>query len=1095
MLQLVQSNKMEVLAERLCQCLAQAQGTEEDWSVGQTILVQSPGMAQWLKLQVAERLGIAANLAFPLPSSFIWQLYTRLIPDLPKDSAFSKAAMTWKLMGLLPQLCQQPAFAPVAGYLLGDDGFKLFQLSHKIADVFDQYLVYRPDWILAWEQGEDRLPDVDIGKQPWQPILWRALVDKTKALGESPWHRANLHQALLERLAQAAPDDLPQALFVFGISALPKQQLEVLSALAEHIPVYLFWSNPSEHYWGDVVDLKRKARMDLKRINGEQEASWLDVGNPLLSSWGRLGQEFLDMLLEVPMQQHDEFVAPKASSLLSHLQQEVFDLTHRGSSAPLSAEELLGPGTEFPKIAIQPDDRSLSLHSCHSRQRELEVLHDQLLAFLDAHPQLHPGDIVVMMPDVGQYAALIHGVFGTKPKELSLPYAISDRGLGQESPLLGAFLTLMGLHKQRLTLSEVLDILQVPAIARRFTIDGQEFELLKRWLTDAGVRWGLDGKDKARWDLPPEAQNTWLFGLERLLCGYAMDTPLYQDDFGLIAPFEDLEGQASAALGKFIGFMRVITWTLDHCQKEAPLSDKLVFARDLITRLFAPEDEEETYLVRLQEALVLLEQHQPHFDWPIAQDIFQQAIDEHLQERGVGQRFLAGAINFCTLMPMRSIPFKLVCLLGMNDGDYPRQVLPMGFDLMQHAKPRQGDRSRRLDDKYLFLEALLSAREALYISYIGKSERDNSERMPSVLVSELVEYCRQVYCLDGGQAQDVKHHLCRQHPLQPFAKDYFQGANEQNLQSNLQLSYQPLWLNLAKTLEQGAAPSAPFVGAPLSNLTPESDMAYEDWLSFFQNPAKGFFQLRWQVQFKAVADDIADEEPFVLSGLPRYLLREKLLSGQDQGSLLTRMSAQGVLPVGESGKLALNTLQSEYQALASQLHSFEGTVSPRRISVALEIDGLLIQGHQDRVFGRRLVLYRAGKVAAKHRLMLWLRLLVLSAQGEALDEAVLVGHETKPLVLAAPSQEQARGYLSEFVTAWREGHARPLPFFVETAWLWLTTGDKDKCLDKFYGNQNTMGEGQEPHVRRCFPQLEPVFTQSCEWAERLLTGLKDKESA
>ncbi|MBN7819953.1 exodeoxyribonuclease V subunit gamma [Bowmanella yangjiangensis] len=1073
MLHLVQSNKMEVLAAQLCQQLASDNRTLDNLFTPQPIWVQSPGMAQWLKLQVAESLGIAANLEFPLPSSFIWnRLYLRLLPDLPKQSAFTKDNMTWKLMAILPDLCQQPAFGAVAGYLGNvsqPEGLKLFQLCQKIADLFDQYLVYRPDWLQSWEQGArvDNLPD---SEQEWQAQLWRALGNYTESLGESPWHRGNLHHSLLEKLQQQdCRSFLPSTLLVFGISALPAQQLEILDALARQIEVVIFWFNPSQQYWGDIVDEKRKARAELAKLTqGNDLVDYLDVGNPLLASWGKLGQDFQDMLLERSPQQHDLFVEHPPQNLLEHIQHEILNLTLRGSTEPLSAEALLGQDSSLPRVQIEDTDNSLMLVSCHSRLRELEVLHDHLLAFFREHPDNHPGDVIVMMPDVAAYAPLIHGVFGGHRQELSVPYAISDRSLSEESPLLNSFISLNKLHLSRLSLAEVLDILEVPAILRRFELSDAEFAQLRRCLLDVGVRWGLDGEDKQRWQLPTDEQNTWLFGLKRLISGYAMQTELYveslQGKTNIIAPYAELEGQSSQVLGKLLLFLQQLTDWLGFCQRQLPLAERIDWVQIRIEQMYEIDAQDEGVWLGLREALSELAGHHRHYAEAIDQQVFCQAVQQRLQESGVGQRFLAGSVNFCTLMPMRSVPFKLVCLLGMNDTDYPRQVTPVGFDLMQHSAGRKGDRSRRLDDKYLFMEALLSARQQLYISFQGRSARDNQALVPSVLLSELLDYCRLVYC--DSQGNPLGDELIKAQHLQPFHPDYFQVEQPRSFDSYL--------LTLAKGQSQPPESKA-FMSQNLATIEVQGTLGCEELISFLLNPARGFFQLRWQARFGYAADSLEEDEPFVLDSLQRYQLLDRLVAWQhSQASdevLTARLRAEGLLPGGHAGTLALQGVIQQASTIRDALMQYCLDHQPKRELLHLELNGISMQGWQDHLYANQLVLWRAGKVRARDKLSLWLRMLMLCANGYPLCSAVYVGTDSGTFELKGMPQQQALEQLSIYVQAWQNGHNQPLLLLPECGWLWLEKGDMDRVLTSYMGNDFARGEGQEAHTGRIWPDL------------------------
>jgi exodeoxyribonuclease V gamma subunit len=1132
MLYLVQSNKMECLAESLISCLQETSDQGASIFESDQILVQSPGMSQWLKIQIAEKLGIAANIDFPLPSSFIWQLYQQHVANLPEQSAFTKPNMTWKLMSILPTMLEQPEFAAIEQYLSDSQPLKLYQLAGKIADVYDQYLVYRPDWIIHWEAGQNDLPDDlsdnnDKGiceSHPWQPILWRALVSNSEALGESPFHRANLHHTLLDALHNSASQQnetkTVKPLMVFGISAMPMQQLEVLSALAETRDVLIFWFNPSQHYWGDIVDKKTQAKAQLKAIDNSELSGveFLDVGNPLLASWGKLGRDYQDMLLGFELQQQDYFVDIQPECLLQHIQSDVNHLQFRATAQELDASELLSNGKEYPKVEIALTDHSLQVHACHSKVRELEILHDQLLKRFNDNPDWHPGDVIVMMPDVATYAPFIEGVFGAVDNKLAIPYAISDRNVGQVSPLLSSFLQLMKLHQSRLTLSEVLSLLEVPAVQRKFAIDPQEFELLQHWLTDAGVRWGWNEQDKQRWDLPPEKQNTWVFGLQRLLAGYAMESSeLYQGNQELIAAYADIEGQQAVALGKCYQFTAALLKVLAFCQQSQNIQQKVEQALELLAELYDADESEQSDMLILRETLEKMLVHSHQYTQEIAQDVFVSELQQNIQENGVGQRFLAGYVNFCTLMPMRSIPFKMVCLLGMNDSDYPRQSVPMGFDLMRLAPAKRGDRSRRLDDRYLFLEALLSAREQLYFSYQGFSQKDNSPMAPSILLSELMEYCQQGFCLSGQWVLDVADteknllaHLTVKHKLQPFNQAYFEIKGEVEAESYV--SFNQKQQAIAEQLQQPSQVLM-FNSAALSQTLEQSTQLELDALiQFFQNPAKAFFMQRWQTRFYALGQQNSDEEPFAFDGLDRYQVNQRLvqhaldlrlnvtpdastelLSKQQNIStgLLNELRAEGKLPAGQTGELALRPLTKQSTDLAQQITQLSQSIyrSPS-VDIELLINDITLLGRLGNLYGPDLILWRSGKLRAKDRIDMYLQWLCLCAAlpKTALNQAHFISTE-KLYSLPVVDKEAALQQLTIWLEHWQRGADQVLHFYPEAAWQWVTSQDVNKTWNTFKGNDFATGEGSEAHIQRVCPDLAEHFEHFSQIAEVLLLPL------
>ncbi|WP_144206669.1 exodeoxyribonuclease V subunit gamma [Shewanella donghaensis] len=1050
MLRLIQSNQMEVLSEQLSKMLA-IPLDNANLLANEHILVQSPGMSTWLRLEVAKYNGIAAALSFPLPSSFTWQLCHELLPDVPKDNAFTKAAMTWKLMDLLPPLLDDPDFAPLQAYLApvenqhanntdealpyvqagSFDAIKLYQLCGRIADIFDQYLVYRPEWILAWEQNEQPLKLEE--NQRWQPKLWCALIEYNQHhLHASTYHRANLHQHLIAALQnpETVIKSLPERLFVFGISSMPPQTLQVLYHLAERIEVIMFSLSPCQHYWGDIVDPKARARMALQYSDrkqlGEDWENKLEVGNPILANNGKMGRELLDLMLELPPEHtdfsYDCYIEPDQSpdslNLLQGVQYDILQMETLGQA--------LGPdATLYQNVSnrrsLKQQDQSITLRSCHSPLREVETLHDHLLELLSTNANdngkesLKPKDIVVMMPDVAAYAPYIDAVFGTsnsglhrsnddsgKAANYYIPYAIADRGAAQESPLINSFLNLLNINQSRFGLTDIISILEVPAILRKFQLDDDALQLIRRWLDDANVRWGRDEKTRLQQGVPAFKQNSWAFGISRLIQGYAFndESALYHDSLLV----QGVEGQSAQILGYLLNFLEAIDEYQLQLASQCPTLERIEQLQGLLEVFFDADDDEREQVQTIREALVTLSTeledagHQGELDV----EVLKQWFNQNLNESRVGQRYLAGSVNFCTLMPMRSIPFKVVCLLGMNDGVYPRVQHPVGFDLMAHNGAIKGDRSRRLDDRYLFLEALLSAREQFYISYIGHSERDNAERIPSMLVSELTEYCQLCYFADyffnkqsafnkeNGNNQELElelelenrqglrqtiavsdadkallTHLIQQQPLQPFDAKLFtpRDANDHQDKHVLQQSYNHQWCppnaSDAKALRNNsrffnsAAPLDLSADDNLLEALSGQDLQMQvievsALLRFFRSPAQFFFNRSLKIDFnlRIQADD--NDEPFNLDALERYKLQSALIDSAVNNQLehadvafINQLKASGSLPMAPFDDVLLNRYQNDIKYVIGRVLYLTGDMKhSQEVDIDLVFEGL-----------------------------------------------------------------------------------------------------------------------------------------------------------
>lgn len=1119
------SNQVDVLKSLLVE-LVKIDPLENPFDKEQ-ILVQSPGMSQWLKMALAKEFGVAANIEFPLPATFIWNMFTQVLPDVPQRSAFNKESMGWKLMQILPSLLDEPEFAPLQRYLTDDhDSSKLYQLSEKIADIFDGYLVYRPEWIASWEAGQ---VVAEIGDEhPWQPILWRALYDHTVALDQSPYHRANLYEHFIDSIEsyQGKLDELPQRLFVFGISSLPPRYMDALKALGEHIDVHLMFTNPCRYYWGEVRDRKFLAKLAAKQrkhlvwrdqqsqIEGESEQlkgtieDNLDdelhtdvVGNSLLASMGKLGRDNMYLLSQLESHEIEAFVEIERDSLLHQLQADILNLEeHQDDQLLISSHH---------KQAVEASDHSLTLHACHSPMREVEVLHDQLLAMFDADPNLKPRDVIVMVADINAYSPAIQAVFGNAPGERFIPYSISDRTADQESPILAAFMQLVNLANTRCLASELLELLETPTILSRFGLNESEFLQAKLWVEESGIRWGLNPMTGVEFDLPATAQNTWQFGIERMLLGYAMpeSAGLFDDGEQTLAPYNEVQGMGAELAGKLAHFIETVSHYRHHLSQTQNIESWRKLLTTMLDDFFSVELEGEVALKSIRDTLTALKEqlHDAAFEQALAPSIIAQYLNNKLSGTRVSQRFLAGQVNFCTLMPMRSIPFKTVCLLGMNDGVYPRSMPPEGFDLM-NGRTRAGDRSRRDDDRYLFLEAILSAQQNLYISYVGRSIQDNTERVPSVLISELMEYCHQNYCLDGNEEMSCDDsgdvllaHLHRHHTMVPFSPAAFNLAHA---------SYAKEWLPAANRQGQRSGEFNRELSDYLLDATFPLELDMVELQRFWRLPVQYFFNRRLKVIFEPPLPILPDDEPFVLNGLESYQMRDALLNnllstGGDSDPIVQRFvaeqRAQGKLPVAAFGDIEFETNRIQAEQLVEAL-SFICHSPSDDVEIKLNVDVLgddkpvCLQGWLTQNYQSGLVRYRSGKIRAQDYLSAWIDHLAMSAMGIA-KRTHMLGYDRKEGVvhLIYPPMEdrqQAQSLLSELVGLFYQGMTKPLAYIPKTSLASIEAGfsrggawadDEEKSLKKmaevFNDGFVSQGEGNDPYIARIWPQWNESLAQ------------------
>ncbi len=1120
MFRLYHSNDLDVLKGILLNLMQDSPASPFEQ---EAILVQSQGMAHWLKLQLADGLGVAAQVDFPLPSSFVWQVFNHLQPELPQRSHFDKHIVAWKLLRLLPDLVKQPECAPVAEYLHNDaDGLKAYQLAQTIADVFDQYLVYRPDWLLSWEQGVDEVADTEVSLQPWQPHIWRALVADSRELGHSLSHRARLLEQLPSLVAQYPQrlQALPKRLFVFGIAALPGSYWQVLNAISAHIDVHFFLLNPCRNFWGDISSDKQRLRI----LQQQPKAAHLfDRGNPLLASWGRLGRDFLSLVHEAEaegtVQDIQAWVEPKPQSLLQYVQQDILELNDRQQGA-FTAEAL--ESSAF-KQAIHPDDGSVRVISAHSPLREVQRLYDQILYWLDNDPTLKPRDIVVMVPDIDAYAPYIDAVFSSHKAhthdgdkqhgEYHIPWAIADQSMAQEDPLIDSFLRLLNVSESRLLITDVQDWLDVPAIRARFAISEDDLPVLRDWLGRARIRWGLDAQHREQLGLPAFEQNSWRKGLRQLLLGLML--PDSDNDFGGDFPVLAAEGNEAERLGQLMAFID----TLEHwqrCLSQTGLTSAqwpLLLAQ-LLNDFYLADDAEQRSLQRIRDAITSWQEELQlaGFTAELTPTVVRSWFTERLGQQGGWQRFLAGPVNFCTLMPMRSVPFKAVCLLGMNDEDYPRRVTPVGFDLMVSGKSRRGDRSRREDDRYLFLEAVCSAQQYLYLSYRGRDVRENAELQPSVLVAELLDYLHDGFCLQGDEALPHQHSrahfsewLVEELPLQPYNAAQF----PQHSHGRQVPGYQELWASVAAAALAGTEEESGWQGVQLpepAELNKEQ-VLWPDVIQALTDPLKFFVRRRLKASLDSDWEQHDTSEPFAPAGLDGYQLKHSWLqrmlaeperldnAAAEIQQFTRRQQALGQLPVHAIGKVWSDDITAGLMPLAQSLQVLTQQPMAAR-TLTVQLDNTRIDGELQQAFVESstdgsgyLVLSRAGSIRGRDVLQAWLQLVLASAAEPGLiHSAQLLGTDKKEplqrLVLRAPTpalaQAQLRAALSWYWQCW----CGPVLHLPDTLWQLQqelakisaktdVEDEQNEALDKWLQERldSEFGELNSAYLQRCAPEF------------------------
>lgn len=1094
MLQVHRSGRADALVAPLAAVLAVPPA---DPFTPDVVAVPTQGVERWLAQRLSHRLGAAdgeagvcANVAFPSPRTLVAQALAGALGTTADDDPWAVERLTWAVLEVVDEASGQPWCAPLDRYLGAPDdeqrrGRRL-GLARRIATLLTAYAGQRPDLVTGWARpatdpavapGTDAPPDPDGagGTVPpdlaWQPTLWRAVRERLGVPG--PAERLDEAVALLRSGADVP--GLPARLSLFGPTRLPEDQLRVLHALAAHRDVHLWVVHPSPALWAAVA--AAPAPPSRRRRDVPPHAT-----HPLLASMARDVTELQLRLAALP----DTLPAGGPATPLTHTK-------HPDAAPPptlLGAlQQALRADVEPPAAARAPlaaDDRSIEVHACHGRARQVEVLREVLVGLFEADPTLEPRDVVVMCPDVEAVAPLVAAAFGLAADDRAaagghpgqlLRVRLADRSLRSTNPHLDLLAGLLDLADGRVTASQVLDLAAGPAVRRRFGFDDDDLERLQGWAVAAGVHWGEDVARRARYGLPAVRQGTWDAGLDRILLGAAMA----DEDQRYLAsalPLDDVDSTDVDLAGRLAELVDRLTDVLARLSGHRPLDDWLDTLDDALDLLADAPHDQAWQPVQARRVLAEVRAGAGRRAVRLRLGDVRALLADRLAGRPTRAGFRTGALTVCSLEPMRAVPHRVVCLLGLDDGAFPRGGSADGDDLLLR-EPCLGERDRRSEDRQLFLDAVTSAGERLVVLYSGADERTGAPRPPAVPLAELLDALDRVAVTADGH--DVRDHVVVRHPLQPVsARCFTPGA----LGRPGPFSFDAAAHRAALAGRGPRAAATAFLPRPLPVLPRPGGVDLADLVALLEHPARWFLTARLAVSLPGDTPDVSDRLPLELDPLTRWAIGDRLLAarlaGADRARATNAEWRRGQVPPRELGRAALTAVGEQVVPIASAV-AWHLAGEPDVVDVTADLpSGTAVTGSVPGVHGGTVVRAVFSRLGPKHRLRAWVRLLALAASDpERSWTAVTVGRaggrRDGALVstLHAPAGPVAVQRLDDLVRLREHALRAPLPMPVATAAAYArsrSAGDSEvQALDeaaKAWGG--AYGERTDAHHVLCW---------------------------
>lgn len=1057
MLHLHRAERADRLVEALSGLLATPRA---DAFAPEVVAVPTRGMERWLTQRMSARLGasvgradgICANVAFPSPRRLVGDAVAAATGVDPDTDPWLPERAVWPLLEVVEAHLREPWLVTLATHLGAgeDDGVRRarrFGTVRHVAELYERYALHRPGLVRAWTEG--------ASDAEWQAALWRRL--RSRIGTASPAER--IADACAALRAQPGLVDLPERVSLFGLTRLPAAQLDVLAALAAHRDVHLFLLHPSPALWARVAE--RIGAIDRIPRRAQDPTATLPR-NRLLATWGHDAREVQVVLTAgaggaaaVVDHHHagEESAAPR--TLLERIQADVVADT-APPGIPL-------PGQVDGRPPLDPGDRSVQVHACHGRARQVEVLRDAILHLLDEDPTLEPRDVIVMCPDIETFAPLIHATFGAgqvadedddampdQPQATTpdLRVRLADRSLRQTNPVLGVIAQLVDLAERRLTASEVLDLADREPVRRRFHLDDDDLARMEDWVASSGIRWGLDAQHRKPFKLDALDAGTWRAGLDRVLTGVTMTEDDRRLLAGAVLPHDDVDSGAIDLAGRFAELVDRLGDALAQLHRAQPIAEwarALAEAADALTATTNRDGWQRAELQRILGDVVREATAGGAGPAPTHLTLaeIRALLSDRLQGRPTRANFRTGHLTICTLMPMRSVPHRVVCLLGLDDAVFPRRAPRDGDDLILED-PHVGDRDARSEDRQLLLDALLAATDKLLVTYTGNDERTNAERPPAVPIGELLDVVdRTVRVAEDGPAP--RDRVVTRHPLQPFDPRNFMSGE---LAPDGAWSFDRVTLDGARALIEPRARPRPFLAEPLAPR--EGDLVeIEELVKFAERPVRAFLRQRLGISLGDPEDEIEDAlpielDPLELWGVGDRLLRARL-DGTDEERAVAAELARGALPPGALAQPVLDRVRPIVDRIASAADAAFGVAAePASVDVKLRLrDGRSLSGTVPGVCGTTLRFVTYSRVSPRHRLALYVRWLALTAADpERPYEAVVLGRARRDaergsdvtvarLAVLHPDPDERRAMaltqLESLVDVYDRGMREPLP--------------------------------------------------------------------
>ncbi|XBC44247.1 MAG: exodeoxyribonuclease V subunit gamma [Buchnera aphidicola (Schlechtendalia peitan)] len=1067
----------------------------------------------WIKIFIANKYLITANINFLKFNTFVWKIFQNFSSHNYSNLEFTRYYLIWKMMNL-------KNIKHFSNFISKSNSkIKLFEILSFLSKTFEQYLIYRPDWIKKWQENSKKQNNTHASTNQYE-VLWIELIKYMNSKHQSTWNFSNILFYLENKFKKKLNiTQFPPRIFIFENTYLTPYHLIILKQISQLCDIHFFYTTPYQYEeqllskFNKIkkcnINLTQKNAADLLKTTRKFKIfiqKKINIHNSMnyIASWGEYGLENTVLLNLIQKKQVNIFNTKETTCLLQKIQKNIiqnnFLKNNNINKINIHNEK---------KYKIFKNDKSLAIHVCLTLRREIEVLHDNLLNILNTNHDILFHDILIISKNINIYTPYIYSIFNKINGKNYIPFFIlSDTYLENKTTIFKIVIEMLDLPNISLDNEKILNLLSNVFILKKFKIKSKEIIILHKIIQQSCITFEADSTNETYESHINHEYNNLSIGEENIFLGRAMNDINYIT-WNKNVPYQYLSTKHYKIFGKFVTFSILLKKWKKILSTEKSLKHWKILFEQFLQDFFINDDSEkqEIIFIKKQWNKIIDPGIRENYKGKISIKILKNELLNYNSQKINIHGCFSGKVTFCNGFKLRSIPFKVICILGMHEKFVIQKTSTSNLSLM-YQYPRICDPHRPNKYKYLFLETLLSTKKFLLISYYKNSEHTNSIHEQSLIINQLFLYISKNFYISKKYNNKCK---C-QNINKLLLHIYYFHTNElystKNFYHNYKFhSFSQTWFKisqLTRTYKNNFEKPLPKIQYKHINMF--------NLISFWKNPIRYFFNQRLHVKLNLITTNNLYQEDYFIKAIDRYWINVDILNfllyRKSIKKLFLYYKYKGIIPSGNIGKIYWNNQLSLITPLYEKINLQKKKLRNKKFCIQTGIH--FLYGLLKNINTTGLLRWTPSIIKNTDIISLWLEHLVYCCIYNTGD-SIMFGLKNTNLTFHRLKKNQASHLLNKYVSGYIEGMTKPI-LLTNTGINWINyIYDKNNknistkkqhiqkaksiMLQTWEGNNWKKGEKDDLYIKRTISTLnDKNIFQICEtskiWMLPILKHIK-----